>query len=188
MEKADILVLGMRIEKCIEELIKQSRDRYTDLYVEFNGIKITATPFCTVEELLYHYNKTVDKKRKEYLNSEAYKKSQAKEKETVQRMQNHIDKSVKKLERMNNHTEIVAFVGKVQAFTDRVGVDSSLILETLRNKGYKSGVNTNEDFNEKDSDNYARYIVGQAMSNLETVGAIHPMVSVFANSWNRLFV
>ena len=188
MEKANILTLGMSIDNCIEKLVNQAREKYNNLYVDFNGIKITATPFSTVEELLENYNKESEKREREYLNSEAYKKAQLKEKETVQRMQNHIDKSVKKLEKMNNHKEIVSFVGKVQAFTDRVGVDSSLILETLKNKGYESGVNTDEDFNEKDSDNYARYIVGQAMANLETVGAIHPMVSVFANSWNRIFV
>ena len=84
---------------------------------------------------------------------------------------------------------ILSWIIDVQDLSDDVyvKVPKKDILEYFNKNGYYSNVNTGSNFKEDDPDNHARYIIGQALENLETVGAIHRVIKQFASDWIERF-
>ncbi len=75
--------------------------------------------------------------------------------------------------------------------SDHVGVvkQPGEVLSTFAANGYHPNVNTGKDFNKNDRDNVARWIIGQALSDLACeVGAINHMVVHFTEKWKQRFV
>ncbi|OGZ11660.1 MAG: hypothetical protein A3D67_00515 [Candidatus Lloydbacteria bacterium RIFCSPHIGHO2_02_FULL_51_22] len=63
-----------------------------------------------------------------------------------------------------------------------------VVIATFAAKGYHPNVNCGQDFHGDDRDNFARYIIGQALGNLACVGAIHQVVQRFTNDWKKKFI
>ena len=49
--------------------------------------------------------------------------------------------------------------------------------------GYEPGVNTGDDFAVDDRENVGRYIIGQALDGIRSVGSPHPIIHKFATDW-----
>jgi len=66
-------------------------------------------------------------------------------------------------------------------------VDRDAFVAAYQNAGHLPNVNTGPAFNENDADNCARYIIGQGLAGMETVGCPHPMTQVFRKRWDAKF-
>ena len=68
-----------------------------------------------------------------------------------------------------------------------VRVDRERIIATFGAHGYVSGVNCGDAFDAEDRENVARWLIGQCLANLVSVGAIHGIVHKFADDWIEKF-
>jgi hypothetical protein len=166
----------------------------TEVTGEFNGINITASKNSTIESLTADFDLQAKKASEAYENSSAGKKAKADKEQKLKAAQTEAKELMKQLPKLNfkSNLEVIGWLYKIQPFTDYIGAMSSdqknEIISTLTNNGFLSGVNTGKDFKKDDEDNFARYVIGQALSGLTgMVGAIHHMVGQFAKEWKEKF-
>ena len=65
--------------------------------------------------------------------------------------------------------------------------DAAGIASIFRERGYVADACTEDAYDGEDRDNAARYIIGQAIANLDRMGAIHPMCGEFVRRWRAKF-
>lgn len=85
--------------------------------------------------------------------------------------------------------DVINWLGKIQGPSEIIGVrvPNKEIVATFRNHGFEPNVNYGRNFNEEDEDNHARWLIGQALVNLEDRGAIHKVFDRFADEWRKKF-
>lgn len=102
-----------------------------------------------------------------------------------------MDNAIVKLQSLDftNQVEILDWICSIQDASDHTDVhtDSTFILMLFNMNGYLPDVNTGDEFDGDDPDNFARYIIGQALSGLRTVGVVHHVVTRFAGEWKNKF-
>ena len=89
-----------------------------------------------------------------------------------------------------NQEAVLDWICEFQDPSDHIGVakNQGEVLKIFAEHGYQTSVNTGEAFNGEDRDNFARYIVGQALDGLKgDVGAIHQVVHKFTDDWKKKF-
>lgn len=89
----------------------------------------------------------------------------------------------------SDDTKVLDWLCEMQDPSDHVGVavDKKAILDAFAAHGFLPGVNCGEDFNGADRDNMHRWLVGQALSTLQSV-AIHGIIHKFADEWRTKFL
>lgn len=77
-----------------------------------------------------------------------------------------------------------------QPYSDRIGVPTNahLIIQELNSRGYIADMNCGKDFDENSKENYAKWIIGQCIANLEWTGAIHHDICKVIDIWIKKFV
>lgn len=68
-----------------------------------------------------------------------------------------------------------------------VKINSDRVIDILESAGYESGVNTGEDFDSNNKENFARYIIGQALSGLKSRGCYSQVVHRFTDDLKSKF-
>lgn len=158
--------------------------------MEFNGVNLVMTEDSTIDSVYADYCKGIDEQVAEYYNSEEYK---------IKQRELEIEKSQKAKEMsslieefkgfnlaFNDKAEKIAFLNwiiKYQPYSDYIYSDKkndAFVVSELKKAGYQKDENVgNKDMT---SDEFFRYIIGQAISTMEFL-AMHGFVASMATRW-----
>lgn len=181
---------GDSIDKCCMDLVNYSKKYNLSVFGMFNGIKVIATPESSVDELATYYIKECDIQREKYLKSPEYATEQIRRNREIKISQILLDELIDEyLLKSTTSFEILLCLVKMQPYTDHSGVFVNVdkIINHLESLGYIQNQNIGDDFNKDDLENFAHYIVGQAMDMLIRVGAIHSILLKFTQDWMNKF-
>lgn len=184
---------GSYIPASIAQMVGVAKFTNQEVTGTFNGVTITANPTSSPEILAVQWQEEMDRQAREYRNSAEYKSYLLKRALEVQALRVKVRDLMKWLETLDfgNLEAVVNWFDEIQEASNDVDASSELtrneIVQKFQQHGYQPGVNTEEEFKEEDKDNFARWLVGQALDNLITVGAVHPMFKDFAKDWRNKF-
>lgn len=182
---------GDHIEEVISDMINESKAKNTVVYCFFNGVRTEV--FCNSDKslVLKEYHDELNRRHEEYRKTPEYAAQVQKDKEKVSSLEDIRDELMIKLQSldMTNLSDVLDWFCAMQDPSDHINVsiDKELIISTFENAGFKRNENTGKEFKEDDNENYARYIIGQCLDGLYSVGAIHYMAVVFTGKWKAKF-
>lgn len=159
---------------------------------DFNGIEITATPASCGLKLAEKWTLEMERRREEYENSSAYKEhlkemqmKAAANKEKVYSLINDLAE----LDYTNFEAILDWLVSLEKVADDRdPSVNLTVVAKTFIDKGFEIDANLHEKFNGEDAENYARYLIGQALHNLNENKNIHQVIDYFTEEWKKKFI
>lgn len=158
---------------------------------DFNGIQLEISKESTLETIIKDYDIQCEQRHQEYINSEEYRIKQEQERIELKQLNEKANKLLNQLDNLDfsNYELILNWLSEIQSLTDRIDVNTQnqKIIKMFNTNGFKSNVNTGEEFIEEDRENFARYIIGQCLDGLSRVGAIHPAAVRFINDWKNKF-
>jgi hypothetical protein len=85
--------------------------------------------------------------------------------------------------------DVCALIGWLDKFEEK-GFTAEVadgIIKLFEVNGYQADVNTGDDFNGEDRENFARYLIGQALNNLATIRTVSRTYSSLAEQWRKKF-
>ena len=183
---------GESIESAAQKMLDTYRssvnsENDVEVRCKFNGATMKCGKGSTLKSIIRHWHRELNAQTKAYRNSpmgKAQDKEDAIEIAYLKAKRQRLMLEFKTLN-FNDYTEVLDWLLKIQDISDdtRVGVPVKQILSVLRKHDYKANVNCDADFNEEDRENYARYIIGQAIDGLKKIGAIHGLVHKFTKEW-----
>lgn len=157
----------------------------------FNDITLTAHKTSTVEGIVADFNTKMAAASEAYRNSPEGRRAAREAEERKQQAQQKHDTLMRQLPNLN-FADDVAVLDWLCEFQDPscfgVGKQQGAVLATFAAHGYYPGVNCGKDFNGDDRDNFARWVIGQALNTLSEFGAIHPIVHKFTDDWKKKFL
>lgn len=178
---------GTHIEDAARDLVEAVAAGASEALGEFNDITLTAKPGTTAAEIETFYHVEMAARAEAYRKSPAGIKDAADREEATKQGQALADALMAELETLDISDSGVAldWLCRFQGPSDDIGVrkDAHRVVQTFVERGYGVNVNLGDEFNENDRENYARYIIGQALHGLQHIGAIHGMVGVFRDRW-----
>lgn len=88
-----------------------------------------------------------------------------------------------------NFGVVVDWLEKVQSPSDHIGVvvPSAKIIKIFRSHGYEPGENCGKEFDGGNEENYARRLIGQALSNLKRRGSVRQLFHKFSRDFRSKF-
>jgi hypothetical protein len=191
MKESENNCWGKDISEACIALVKEAKMKKEDIFIIFNNVKIISKVDSDPKQLEEYYLKEVERLSIEYQNSEEYKIQQEKRNQELMETQKKLDESMEKLKYLDcsNQKEVLNWLCEIQPCTDLVGtnVDSNEIVRFFEDNDYFPVVNLGDNFNEDDQDNFARYIIGQCLSQLKERGSFHHILVKFAEDWNKKF-
>lgn len=171
-------------------LASQTKDT---VKAEFNDIELTANQDSNAESIVAYYGKEMARRAEVYRNSPDGKKAAREREERKAAAQQKHDDLMRSLPNPNfaDDVAVLDWLCEFQDSSDDIGVvkQQDVVLAIFAANGYYPSVNTGKDFNKDNRDNFARYIIGQALDNLQCeVGAIHPIIHKFTDDWKKKFL
>lgn len=184
---------GTHIERAINkviDMVNRSKSKNAIL-LSFNGVKIKVSHKKHPKALAKFYNNECERRSAEYRNSPEGKQAACEAEERKRRLQDEADKALSELDKLDfsNLKAVIGWFEQILDASDHVGVDvkPTHIVNEFLQRGFKPGVNCDKDFNGDDEENFARYLIGQALDNLIHVGTIHHIFGKFAEDWRAKF-
>lgn len=173
---------GMHISQAAKLMVASGEDCFTS----FNGICVAAPKGSTVEWICSEYDRLSEIRRQEYLASDegkAFERQQALRREALQNKANACMEKLPKL-LFSDAAGLLEWLCDIHDARDHIGVkvDNDLILRTFAAHGYFPNMNTGADFNENDRENFAGWIIGQAIQH-----PCPPLVKDFTEKWKARF-
>lgn len=184
---------GQHINSFAKQLINEAQKSNTIVTGTFNGIDLVVDPKSnlSVDEIVATFTSEMSKKAEAYKNSP---EGISANKEAEERKQNMQEKSNQLVEELNtldflDFESVLEWICNFQEASDYSGTsyDKNKVISTFKNHGFDIGVNTGKDFNGEDAENFAKYLVGQALDRINTIGAPHQIVHKFTNDWKQKF-
>jgi len=189
MEKLDADP-GDHLDNFVPKLIRLHRETRKPIKTKFNNVILVADKGVTAADLIEQYNKKMKTDSIIYRASPEYKRQTKLDAFEVKELQKKCDEYIKELDTLDftNYETILDWFCKYQVPSDRVGVDNhkNIVLKTFHNHWFKNNENTGKDFNENDEENFARYLIWQALSTLERA-SVHHMIIDFTEKWKKKF-
>jgi hypothetical protein len=145
----------------------------------------------TAEDIVEEWRQTVNARSIAYVNSPEGKAAAAAREAKIAEMQEAHDLAIQDLRSLDWSSDVAVldWVCRIQGATDHIGVvvRTQEIVDTFRRHGFEPSVNCGDAFKPDDRDNVHRYIVGQALDNLGSMGAIRGIIHKFAGDWKSRF-
>lgn len=185
---------GDHISTVIKEMVDsvQAGTRYQKAVSDFNGVRIIATEQDTVESVQKQFERKTKASRKAYRRSTVHKRQKRERKEELKQLNREGKELLQTFKTVDktNYEALLSWLTAFQPYSDRVGLKlpKYKVLQTLKQYGYQSDENTEENYNSEDKENAARYLIGQCVSGLERPRAIHPVLVKFHKEWKEKFV
>jgi hypothetical protein len=183
--------IGQHINSFAQQLINEAQKRNGVVIGTFNDVDLVVDSNLSVDKIVATFEQEMNRKAEEYRNSpEGIKSAQ----ESEMRKQNMQEKATQLVEDLNtlnfsDYESVLEWICNFQEASDYIGVsyDKSKVISTFKDNAFDIGVNTGKDFNGEDAENFAKYLVGQALDGINTVGAPHQIVHKFTNDWKQKF-
>lgn len=170
-------------------LAEQTKDTVT---AEYNGIPLTTDNTSMAEDVVEAYYAECAKRTEAYRNSPEGKIAAHEASVRLQQAQERYDTLVKQLPDLNfnSDVEVLNWLDKYQEASDRHIVrQPDVVFKAFVSHGYQPNINMGKDFDANDRDNFARYIIGQALNYIEKHdGSIHQIVGIMVDRWKQRFV
>lgn len=182
---------GEMVTDYAKRLIDYRNYRQHDINGEFNGVTVIVTEESTPESIYEDYKKQLEEQQKAYEQTEEYKLRQIEREERAKNLNYESTYMLGQLFTINwsNYDQILTWLHDYQPISDHVDVKvpKEQLIKLFTENGYGINVNTGKNFDKENEENFARYIIGQALDNFEHVGAIHPILQKFVNDWKEKF-
>lgn len=183
---------GENVSTTAERMIALAKETKGSVRAKFNDIELTATEDSTAEDIVSGFQTKIAEAAETYRKSPEGQRAARESEERKEEAQRKADALMEQLPNLDfsNQEAVLDWICEFQDPSDYIGVvkDQRKVLEIFAEHGYQPGVNTGEAFNGEDGDNFARYIVGQALDGLRgDVGAIHQVVHKFTDDWKKKF-
>lgn len=182
---------GEDIGHAAEEMVKLVAE-HGEISADFNGIPLRAVAGTTSEDIESSFRATMAAENAKWLGSSEYADQNAKREIELAKKQAACNSLIEQLHSLDfkDDVTILTWLQEFTPLSDDTGVkcNSSLVIETFKQHGFEPSVNIGEKFNGENRDNYFRYIVGQGLACLKSVGAIHQVIHTFIERWNKTFI
>lgn len=182
---------GTSIESAAKEMVKIANETLEKVTADFNGIKIVVNPGYVPQGVVDFYHKECNRRAEEYSNSPEGKRAAAEAEELKQKAQQQMDEAMLELDSLDfsNFNVVINWLDKVRGPSDYVGTieQRDKIAKVLRSNGYEPGVNCEEAFDGENEENFARWLIGQALECLISYRGIHQIFQKFAEDWRKKF-
>lgn len=182
---------GTHITEAAKMLIAFAVENNSKVWMSFNDIKLVANTDSEIGDVVQSFSQQNEEREQAYLKSPAYEADMQQIETKRQEKQNLADTCMRNLPFLNfsDYGTILQWLCCLQESSDCIGVtfDRGLVVNKFLCHGFKPNVNTDSDFNPTNEDNVARYIIGQALDCLQTVGAIHSIINKFTTDWRNKF-
>jgi hypothetical protein len=190
MIKYDVLA-GTHVTQAIQRMVELATSRNEAVSAEFNGIGLIAEPGDYPATLETFWQSEMNRKAEEHRSSPQGKRLAAEAEQRRVDDQQTVEFLMKELPNLA-FTDLAALIDWMERLADPsdhigVSVPKQVIISTFREHGFEPSVNTGDAFNGDDRENFARYLIGQGLSCLDGVGAIHGMFHRFADDWRVKF-
>jgi len=183
--------VGEHIDNYAERVAQAALN--SDVVVMFNGIEFTLPKGeHDSADITEKWKKLSDERDEKYLNSPEGKVATEAGKRDIKEKQEKINELTKQLDTLDfsDVKEVLEWCVAFQGPSDRIGVkkNKNKIISKFAEYGYFPGVNTGSRYKAEDRENSARYIIGQALSGIADIGAIHHVINRFYDEWKAKFV
>ena len=183
---------GENVSTTAERMIALAKETKGSVRAKFNDIELTATEESTAENIVSDFQTKIAEASEKYRKSPEGQRSARESEERKEEAQRKADALMEQLPNLDftNQEAVLDWICEFQDPSDHIGVvnDQGAVLKIFAEHGYQPGVNTGEAFNGEDRDNFAHYVVGQALDGLRgDVGAIHQVVHKFTDDWKKKF-
>ena len=183
---------GENISETAERMIALAKETKGSVTAKFNDIELTATEDSIAEGIVSGFQTKMAEAAATYRSSPEGKCAARESEERKEEAQRKADALMEQLPNLDfaNQEAVLNWICEFQDPSDHIGVvkNQGEVLRIFAEHGYQPSVNTGEAFNGEDRDNFARYIVGQALDGLKgDVGAIHQVVHKFTDDWKKKF-
>lgn len=179
------------VNKTVEQIITLAKETKKNVIAKFNGIELMANQESTADDIINDFLKKSDKATEIYDKSPEGQSAARESEESKEKAQMKADALVEQLSSLDftNQELVLDWVCEFQYPSDHGDVvnDQGKILEIFSEHGYYPKVNTDEALNREDSDNFARFIIGQALDGLRNVHAVPQIVHGLTDDWKKKF-
>lgn len=185
--------LGEEISKFARRLIEHAMENAVDTEGDFNGITLSAGKDgkATERDLVGYYHNESKRRAEEYRNSPEGQQAAKEAEHRLASMQWTADLMVGKLDQLDfsDFEAVIDWCTEFQTASDHVGVsyDRDTVVRAFVDHGYMVNANVGDDFDGENEENFAKYLVGQALDGIQTVGAPHQVLHHFAEQWKAKF-
>lgn len=159
---------------------------------KFNDVSVTADPTTPASVLVARWETETNRQREEYRKSPKYQRQARLQEIEVAALQMKMNEMMARLETLNfdDLAAVINWFDQIRDASDHVGVSvpSGEIVQKFEEHGYIVNANTEDAYNPEDKENSAHYLIGQALSCLKEVGAIHQVYRDFAKEWREKFL
>lgn len=182
---------GQSIEQAANALQVRAQSEGREVTMAFNGIELAMGPDTDPKDVVADYWAKTHKQAEAYRNSAEGKATAEKTAQHLALMQKTMADGMARLPQLDftDLHAVIEWLAFVQDASHHTGVQTPRqeIIETFAAHGFLPSVNCGEDYNEDDRENVARYLIGQALAGLQSVGAIHHIFHDFAADWHLKF-
>ena len=180
--------IGEHLVRCIEKMLDLANDAGAPVQADFNGIPLHVDPGATAVEVEQRWDAESRARGERYRNSPEGRAAAAKRAAEVAQRQRDADGLTVEMHKTLNPEDVPAVLRWLMRYEETAGdvdvkKDRLEVLDWFLSHGFEVGVNVGPAFDANDRENVARYIIGQALDGIQSMGCPHPVVSKFANEW-----
>lgn len=182
---------GTTIYEAAVEMISIANATGDTVMVDFNEVEITANPGDEPNSIVATYHERCNRRAEAYRNSPKGKRAAAEAEERKRSAQKTINEAMVELRALDfgSFAAVINWLDKICDPSDHIGVyvPRYEILSAFSENGFEPNVYCGEDHDGDNEEVVARWLIGQALGTLRDIGAIHPMISKFADDWRKKF-
>ncbi len=181
---------GTSIEEAAQEMVALAREKRATVTARFNDIALSASAGATAASIADYYRTECALRAAAYRRSPEGKRAAAELEEKKRQAQATVDQLTVALPNLDfdDLDAVLCWLEELRGPSDWSGVIvPESVVSTFRAHRFEPNVNIGADFDGNDRENYARYLIGQALDNLISVGAIHHIIHHFAADWRDCF-
>ena len=169
---------GQNIADFAQQLINSAKESNQEVTGTFNGIDLVVSPDSDLlaYDLVQYFHQESKKRAEEYRKSPEGIQAAKEAEERRQNMQEKADQLITGLDSLDfsDYEAVLEWICDFQKVSGKiVSFYKSKIISVFKDYGFNIDVNTGSEFNKEDAENFAKYIVGQALDGINKVGAIH---------------
>lgn len=182
---------GSMVADGIKDAVAVAAALRAKVQIECNGILVEVTARDNPVTLYQKWEREMDRRAAEYRRSPEGRRAAAEAAARLQSYQQQMDRLMEELPNLDfsDMGALIDWLDRLADPSDHIGVPTPAeeIVSAFIEHGFVPNANTKGQFNGDDPENYARWLIGQALDGLNTMGAIHGVYHKFAKEWKEKF-
>lgn len=174
---------GDNIKSVIKNMLDLAKNSNELVICEFNGVIAQVNKYMSEEECYNLLNEALKIRNLAYRRSNEYKQIEIRRNQERIKDKEMYDNLINDFEKIDftNKLEVLNWLKCITPLTDNSTINDKnyIIKNKFLELGYKPNVKCEKDYINGDIENNYQYLIGQVLSGLQQVGAIHPILTVF---------